>query len=315
MTKEVKEETTKEEVNEDFDLNLVDTEAKVRLELKSLGEEDLLKDMDSSTTATDKEESKDVKDRKFTELELEQMERGWDPDHPDGVSAKEFKRVGEIIDAKRAASKKAAAANKEVEELTKTVKNMVERQRKAEQLIYEKAMKDLALQKMQKIQEGDVDGVLVIEQEQQRLETTKPSTESVVDSTPQEEDHPAILEFRKRNSSWLQSTSPEDIEMQEYVKYRAGVYMKNDPDIDPDVAITSIEEGLAKEFPDKFSNPKKTKPPVTLKSTAVGGSSSYSSANLSFEEREEFNLIKKADPSYTLKEYVDQLKLVGRIKE
>ena len=111
---------------------------------------------DKPVEAVTEEATTEVTEEKtYTELEVEQMEKGWDPNKEDGVSAKEFKRVGEIIEAKRKASKEAQVKSKEVEELTQTVKQLVEHNKSIAKAAYEKAQKDLALQKMEKIQEGE----------------------------------------------------------------------------------------------------------------------------------------------------------------
>ncbi len=261
------------------------------------------------------------KAREFNEIEKEQMDKGWDPNKPDGVSAVEFKRVGEIIEAKRKASKEAQAKTKEVEELKANFKKLVEHNKALEKATYEKAQRDLYNQKLQKIEEGDVTAVLEIERQQANL--TKPlelevssaeALEAPVSNNDYIFNHPDVVSFRDEFKDILMGKSDEDLAISAYIQVKANQYQTLTNDEEIKAAISAVKEGLKKQFPNKFTNPNKDKPALTMKSTASGSTASGASINrLSHEQRNMYAQIKQADPSYELAEFVKQLELTGRL--
>lgn len=266
-----------------------------------------------SNTSNESESKSSEPERKYTEVELEQMEHGWDPNKADGVSAKEYKRVGEIIEAKRKATKEANQANKEVNELTKTVKLLVEQNRAVEKATREQTLLEVTKRKQEAEEQGDIQAYKMAEAEAASIRALPP-----IEETPKVEPlDPAVIEFQEENKEWLTGTKPGDMAMQAYVKAKVEFYMNNNPDIDPKVAVKEIKEGLSEEFPNKFTNPNKANLSLTMKSTSSssGGSGSYSQSRLNMDQRVEFDLIKKADSTYTLKEYIDQLVLIGKIEK
>ena len=257
-------------------------------------------------------------ERVFTEVEKEQMELGWDPDKTGSgaVSAEEFKRVGQIIEAKRAASKRAESANKEVEKLTKTVQQLVEHNKKVEKAAYEKAKRDLESRKEQLILEADVDGVRRIELEQQVIDKNIEHIERIEQPQVQQEQQQLSQEAKEyidRNNFWLNGTSPEDKKMQIMTNKVIDYLKEAEPNISEKDAIAFIENELKSKFSHRFENDNKEKAPMVMKSTSSKGASASSSlSTLSRDERDSFLAIQKVDPSYTLKEYVAQLDLIGR---
>lgn len=260
-------------------------------------EESLTEDVEVTSNDTTSEVQ-----RQYTELELEQMEKGWDPNKEDGVSAKEFKRVGEIIEAKRRASKEAQVKSKEVEELTQTVKQLVEHNKALAKAQEEKAKRELALKKMEKIQEGDVDGVLAIEQQQEELErASKPVQAPAV--APESE---AVTAFKQKYADALTGTRPEDKRIQAMVEAQVKYYLANDPNIDEKVAIAEIEDLLGKAFPDRFE----TNTPKTPKASKVGQSTASRSSgtselvgNMSLDDRALYQSIRAVDPTFTVDQF------------
>lgn len=257
----------------------------------------------------------DSSERQYTELEVEQMEKGWDPDRtgPDAVSAVEYKRVGEIIEAKRRASKEAMLKSKEVDELTKTVKQLVEHTRMVEKAANEKLQRELSVRKMEKIQQGDVDGVLQVEQEQQQVNSTLLPEPPV--AKPQSED---ITAFQERNKSWLQGKSIEDREMQAFMMEKIPVYEKMqslDGTFSDKDAISLLERDIKKQFPTKFENPNKAKPAlVGTSTTSSAGMGNDLVSKLNMEQRSFYKHVQAADPTYSLEEYAKQLAASGRLK-
>lgn len=260
------------------------------------------------------EQTSSKDERVYSELEQEQMALGWDPNHKDGVSAKEFKRVGEIIEAKRNASKKAQEAGKEVIELTKTVKQLVEHNKRVELAAYERAKQELATQKIQKIQEGDVEAVMALEVQQQQL------VQPVVEDKPQEPGKKEVSQeakdFQEKNKSWMHGNTIDDRRMQMFLIEKIKDYEKMqslDPAFTDKEAITLLEEELHAKFPTKFNNPNKNKP------SAVGVSTTSNKTNnstFSDDEKSTLLTLQRVDPYYKtaegIKEFTNQVKLVRK---
>lgn len=298
-----------------FDMSRVQAEA----ELKAFETSESKIEVKSETTVeeTKSEETIETTEGQYSELELEQMEKGWDPKKEDGVSAKEFKRVGEIIEAKRKASREAQLKSKEVEELTKTVKQLVEHNKSVQKASYEQALRDLEAKKIEKIQEGDVSAVKAIEVQQENIKAQENAQQAQVQPAPQfTPDSEVVQAFKEECKLFLQGTTPSDLAMQAYVRMRAEDYMKNNPTVDESVAIESIKIGLREAFPHKFENVNKKKPALTATSTTSSKSATtVSVSRLSHEQRSMFEQIKHADPSYDLKTYIEQLELTGRLSK
>ncbi len=236
----------------------------------------------------------------FTELEQEQMDKGWDPKHPDGVSAKEFKRVGEIIEAKRKASKEAQVKGREVDELTKTVKQLVEHNKAMAKAAYEQKQKELSFKKMEKIQEGDVDAVFQIEAEQAALKPVI-ADEPVVQQQQAPEPSAEIKAFQDKYKDYLTGTSAEARRVQSLVKGQVEFYMANNPDISDSVAIAEIEDMLGKVYPDKFGAEPKSK--VSKVGSSSVSSKKDSSVSMSTEDRILFESIKAVDSKFTIDDF------------
>lgn len=267
----------------------------------------------SGTDSTETEQKDENKpEREYTEVELEQMELGWDPNKsgPNVVSAEEFKRVGQIIEAKRAASKRAEVANKEVQQLTKTVQQLVEHNKKVEKAAYEKAKRELEVQKEQLILEADVEGVRRLELEQEVIQKNIEHVDKIQAPVEQTMTQEAV-DYVERNKFWLHGTSPEDKKMQIMTNKVIDYLKEAEPNITEVAAIAFIEQEIKSKFPNRFENENKTKAAAVMKSksSSTGDSSGLS---LSRDERDSFLAIQKVDPSYTLKEYVKQLELIGR---
>lgn len=271
--------------------------------------------------------SEEVPSSQYTEVEVEQMEKGWKPKdqfiadggkEEDWVPAKAYKKVGEIIEAKRNASKR---AEKEIEDLTKTVKQLIDDQRLTKQKAYEQAQRDLAIKKLEKIREGDVDAVMKIEQEQTTLakeaEFSKPEVQQ---QTQQIQETPLIAEWKEKNKSWLFENSPDPDEqavreaMRAVVAQRAQYYMNEGRNVDDATGLQDIDNRLKKAFPSRFGAEKPKAAKFAASTTSAPTKGDYSLSRLSYDQRSQFNAIHSVDPTYTVEEYVKQLELVGRLK-
>lgn len=292
-------------------------EAELEAARKELAE--LTKDEPVVEQEEEVEETEHKEERQYSEVEKEQMALGWDPNKPNGVSAEEYKRVGEIIEAKRRASRDAKKKSEEIEKLQATVKKLVEYNRNIEKSMYEKAARELYELKMQKVEEGDVEAVRAIEQRQAALkEPAAPEDfdiqEPSIDTNEDISGNPDVVAFKERFQKELTGTSVKDKAFQAYLGKRA-YELEQEGATDVKKVLSMLEDELKELFPESFSNPKKNKPALTERSTASTSSKSTSSslAGLSYEHRATFNEIKNADPSFTEKEYLDMLRKQGKL--
>lgn len=276
---------------------------------KDIKADTIVEDIDKDSTSTDTPTEEVTKEEKqYTDLEVEQMALGWDPNKEDGVSAKEFKRVGEIIEAKRLASKKAKIADTKVEELTKTVKTLVEQNRAVAEAVRAKTLREIEDRKLAAIDAGDRQAFKLAEAEQAAIayEAQKQVQASQAVPIPQD-----IVDFKEQNKDWLNGTSALDIAMTQYVVAQAKKFETENPDIDPKLAIQQIKEGLAEINPSRFGE--KTKVSLTSTSTTSGKGKDYSQSRLSYEQKKTYDDIWSADNSYTIEEYVKSLEAAGRL--
>lgn len=287
-------------------------QAQVEEEAKKLGLLETEENVPSGTNSENTNSSEQKQpEREYSEVEKEQMALGWDPNKPNGVSAEEFKRVGQIIEAKRAASKRADAASREVQELRKTVKQLVEHTRKLDQASYKKALEELKEEKREKILLGDADGVEELDLKEQILrESQKTAETQLQEPTVEEELSEDTKAYVERNKSWLYGTSPEDIKMQVATQKFIEYLKITEPNITEPEAIKAIEENVKRNFSHRFENPNQDKPAAVMSSTS-SSSSSKASPSLSVAERVQYEAIKKVDPSFTVDEYIKQLELIG----
>lgn len=259
------------------------------------------------------EKSSENTEREYTEVEKEQMALGWDPHKtgPTAVSAEEFKRVGQIIEAKRAASKRADVAAKEVQELTKTVRALVEHNKKLELATFKRAIMELEAEKEQKISEGDVVAVKNIDLKlEATVEASKQAEAIPVPAEPQEMTEAASA-YLDRNKFWLYGNSAEDKKMQLLTSAVVDYLKKAEPDISEEAAIQMIESEVKAKFPHRFENPNKDKAPAVIPKSTGSAVKTQSLSALSPEDKAMFLNIQKVDPTYTIQEFTKQLEAIG----
>lgn len=266
------------------------------------------------------EQVEDNNEPQYTPEEMQAMEAGWDPNYQgeNRVDAREFLRVGQIIEAKRAASKRAELASKEVQELTKTVKQLVEHNKQLEKASYEKALKELQAQKRTAIENGDVQTFDNLEQQeklvQQQVSEAVKSEVSESNSNTPPELKPEAKEFIERNKDWFNNSNEENQKMAFAASQYEQFKLQTSPNKSYAEILKETEEFVKREFPHRFENQNKSKPAVVLKSTAP--STAVKTAHdslLSREQRDIFYSIKKADPSYSMDDYIKQLDVMGKL--
>ena len=250
-------------------------------------------------------------DREYTDLEKEQMEFGWDPHKENGVSAAEYKRVGEIIEAKRRASKEAKELRQALAEQDKKLTKVVKFYENLEADAYKKAKADLEAELDAKVLEGDVQGVRAVRLKQETLEARAAQERN----TQAQQEAPEFVQFKEEFKDVLNGTSATDIAIQGYISKRAAEFQKTNPNIDPKIALDDIRKGIKEAFPQRYAttNPNQAKPSKVATSTVSTNTKQYSLAALDVDQKLVFEQIKKADPSQTVEKFIKRLQAVGRM--
>jgi len=116
---------------------------------------------------------------------------------------------------------------------------------KQEQIAYEKALKDLESQRNNAIRSGDINLVQEIDKSKESLATQFNDIPFLDDKEPE-----AVHDFKERHSSWMNGTSYEEMNMQQWLLQRDNALAsKNLP---PEEHMRVLEEHLYKQFPDFF---------------------------------------------------------------
>lgn len=191
--------------------------------------------MDKATEKDETPVTKDHGDREFTELEQEQLAKGWDPD---GVkSAEEFARAEPLYEKIKAQSKELKQTKRAVDEL----KALMQKQ---EKLAYQKALDTLRQEKDEAILRGDLSTVREIEKQQQEM-----------DNAPQPVAAP-VADFLERYGDLFKSTDYEEMKIVEFVTRRDSELMRRK--LPPEEHVKLVEEHMMKEFPNYFGAGKET---------------------------------------------------------
>lgn len=293
-------------------------EESVRAAEAELAELRKSKDTKEEVKAESQEEVEETQEREFTSVEKEQMKMGWDPDKVDGVSAVEYKRVGEIIEAKRSASQEAKVKSKRIEELETRFAALARHSQEVELAAYNKAVQELHQQKLDRISEGDVTATMEIERKQSALRP--PVMEPVKVGKTDEEimNDPNVISLRDEFKKELEGKTEDDLAIAAYIIQKGSSYKTLNTDDDVKNAVEEIRVGAKKLAAKLNKNPNQDKPGMTMTSTASTGgkeSSSYSVSRLSYEQRAVFDELKRAEPTYPLKKFIDQLELTGRLNK
>jgi hypothetical protein len=216
------------------------------------------------------------------------------------------------MDAKRAASKRADAASKEVQELKQTVKQLVDHTRKLQASRYDKELRDLDIERDERIALGDVEAVKQLNMKEKVLEKAK---EAEIVSSPEVKEDPYVTRspiidaYVERNSFWMNGQTEVDKKMQILANKVIDYLKEAEPNISEEQAVKFIEDEIKAKFPTRFDNPNKEKAPLVLKSTSNGSKPSSKSllSELPHKDQRTFADIKKVDPSYTEKEFLELL--------
>jgi hypothetical protein len=193
-------------------------------------------------------------------VEAEATKMGWTPkDQFKGDPAKwrpadEFVERGKnMLPIVQATVKR---QEKQIEELTRTVKDFTEHMTKTEQRAYDRAMADLKAQRKDAIAAGDgeafekVDEAITDLQKEVDAKAAKAKT-----SAPAAQDDPVYSEWEGRNK-WL-----ADERMAEYAEFAANSMRSRGEKAQGAEFLDLVTKKVKEQFPDKFTNPRRESAP------------------------------------------------------
>jgi hypothetical protein len=237
---------------------------------------------------------------KLTAAEEKAMEQGWVPqdewegDPEQWRPAKEFLDRGELF-------KKIEDQNRTIKEFKRALDDLKGHHAKTRETEYARALQALKEQKIAALEEGDAAAVIklddqidLVKDEQSKLKNAPQETTETV--------NPEFTEWVDKNK-WYETSQP----MRAYADAlgRDLAYKG----LTPSQVLKEVERLVREEFPNKFTNPNRSKPGAVEGSTNKGGKSSGDNITLSDDERRVMQRFIRTGVM-TEKEYMTELKRI-----
>jgi hypothetical protein len=228
--------------------------------------------------------------------------KGWRPQEEfdgnpeDFVSAKEYIRVGEIIDRTKNVERMLNAVSKQNQEMYKKFQD-------AEIQGYKRAVEELKLNRQAALDVGDsVQADQITEQMTAYKDTiTQEEQKLKQNQIPQE-----TLEFLQRNKDWF----GVDQKLTRLTILKEEELRLNHPEKSQSEILEMVEVEMS---PHSKKAGKPTPRPLATpnRSSESPARTKHSISDLSRDEKDVYNGIKQADPTYTVDAYIQQLKDIG----
>jgi hypothetical protein len=201
---------------------------------------------------------------------------GWKPleefegDPGQWVDAKEFVKRAPLYE-------KNHKLKKEVNELRTTLHEVKGHISKVSEAAYNKAVRDLTMQRDQAIEDGDKEQVREIDRAIKEAEGIKVPVNNI---------HPAIKEWEDENGKWFYA----DQEISGFGLSYAQNYLNNHPQ-DFEGAMKAMDSALRKAYPEKYekSADKRPAPAAVESGGRSGGAKTYTKSDLNDEQRSVMN--------------------------
>ena len=170
----------------------------------------------------------------------------WEGEPEDWVSAKEYNRVGEMMERIKSQGNQLRSYTKKMDQLEVALKTLGEHNAKIAEEEYNKAMADLKSIKVQAMEEGDFETVVEVDERIAEYKTAAPKKAPV----QQQEDapvDPVILDWLETND-WYE----KDPVMRGAAEAMMRQINEGTPGIKPAEVLEMVEETMREEFPHKF---------------------------------------------------------------
>ena len=212
-------------------------------------------------------------------IEQRAIEMGWRPkeefdgDEVDFIDAKEFVRRKPLFD-------KIEHQNKELKEVKKVLKSLQDHHVKVKETEFQRAVDYLKSQKKLAYEEGDTDKIIEIDDQIAEMRSQKQTQAAAVTvSDEAKQIHPDFAKWVNNNSWYAQDKS-----LRKFADALGVTYAEDNPELSPTEVLKYVTNQVKRAYPDKFTNPNKTKP-----AAVDGGNSStkVSTSNGSFQLTED----------------------------
>lgn len=212
------------------------------------------------------------------DVEAEAREKGWKPeeewagDKSRWMPADEFLAFNErrLQQADGIAKAEISRLEKEVAELKSGISDLTGHLKKADQRAYERARKDLEAEMKNAVADGDTeaferisDDLKALDKEVADATTEKPKDDASTGNSP------AFREWHKDND-WYGN----NVRMTVFADEAARVIRAANPRMGEADLYEAVSKEVREEFPDRFKNTRRTKPPVVEGASNGGGGGS-----------------------------------------
>ena len=243
--------------------------------------------------------------------EVEAREKGWKPESEfDGdETGKKFVSAQEFLDREQFYDT-ISKQNRKIKQMEETMANFADHKRRSEQAAYERALKDLSAQKVEAVEEGDVDRVKSLDDEQMQLIQQQTAYAAQEQAQHQAELTEATMEFQKRNPWCRNDAAGEEKAMTVYAQTIGNQLDQQYPHLSIDEGMKIVEEEVKKAFPHRFENANQTKPSAVApaaRKVESKGRHKPSMLDIPEEYRKSCKEFCSMIPGYTEEQYVQDL--------
>ena len=249
------------------------------------------------------EKQEESKQPEFSDIELKAMDMGWRPkedwdgEEDEFIDAKEYVRRKPLFD-------KIEHQSKELKEIRRALRDLQGHHAKVAEVSYKKAYEDLKDQYKKALTDGDADKVTELTEQmadmkaEQRVRAATP---------PPNNPHPEFIQWVEKNTWYGQ-----DSDMRVTADQIGLAYAQNHPDLPPQEVLKYVEQRIRKVFPEKFSNPNRSKPALVDGGSRSKPSPKSDDFDLSEEEQKVMHTFVRQG-IMTEKQYKDELKKVRSV--
>lgn len=212
-------------------------------------------------------------------IEQKAIEMGWRPkeefdgDETDFIDATEFVRRKPLFD-------KIEHQNKELKEVKKVLRSLQDHHVKVKETEFQRAVDLLKAQKKQAYEEGDTDRIIEVDDQIADMRAQRTAQAKAVEVTETAQQiHPDFANWVSQNGWYAQDKS-----LRKFADSLGVSYAEDNPHLTPNEVLKFVTSKVKQAYPEKFTNPNKTKP------AAVDGgtqSTKVKQSNGSFQLTEE----------------------------
>lgn len=208
-------------------------------------------DVDTGDNLPEGQEQQTQAAPEVSEVEQRAREQGWVPKeewHGEGKwrDAEAFLDRGELFG-------KIDSQNKELRSIRETLNQFKNHHKKVQETAYKKALSDLRAAKKDALIEGDPDKVIEVDEQIQEVREAQAQIEQSRNEHVPQEEHPVFANWREQNT-WYDNTK----KMRLWADAR-GLELGREGH-SPLEVLKQISKEAKEEFPERFSNPNRSKP-------------------------------------------------------